>query len=112
MTPNRFRELHNKLTKHCADTLLKKNEEYSKNGDRLWNFKRAAMMRGVDPEYALMGMKVKHDVSVDDLIEDAQKGKLPTEEMLLEKIGDSINYLALLFGLIMERRDNDAEDRA
>lgn len=106
MTPERFKYLHEQLMEHCSDTLIAKNEEYSRNGDRLWNFKRAAIIRGVDPECALMGMKVKHDVSVDDLVDNAIKGKLPTEEVLLEKIGDSINYLALLFGLIMERRDD------
>jgi hypothetical protein len=105
MTPERFAELHRRLSEHCQRTLFKKSTEYSKGGDRLHNFKRAALMRGVDPEYALLGMKVKHDVSIEDIVEDAQQGRLPTEDVLLEKIGDEINYQFLLFGLLMERID-------
>ena len=49
-------------------------------------------------------MKVKHDVSVDDIVDDLKRGVVPPKEFVAEKIGDSINYLLLLEGLIEEAR--------
>lgn len=89
-----------KITK----TLASKGEEYSDETDRLYNFKRAAMMdEGETPERALKGMWKKHLVSVFDIIDDLDYEVLPSEELLNEKIGDSINYLILLEALIKER---------
>ena len=51
-------------------------------------------------------MEVKHDVSVDDIIDGLAQGIVPPKEMVAEKIGDSINYLLLLEGLIEEERAN------
>ena len=87
----------------CKALLIPKGEEYSRNGDRLWNFKKAALVLGVSPEQALLGMDVKHRVSVMDMVEDVAEGKLPLEKVLTEKINDSINYLLLLEALIRER---------
>lgn len=89
---------------HCNRVLTEKGEEYSREGDRLWNFKRASAKQGNTPAEALMGMKVKHDVSVDDMVDALKRGVVPSKEAVAEKIGDSINYLLLLEGLIEEAR--------
>jgi len=83
-------------------TLCKKEEEYAINGDRFHNFRVAARMDGETPEKALKGMWLKHLVSVFDMI--AYPGDV-TEYMIDEKIGDCINYLILLEGLLRERID-------
>ena len=88
----------------CTDILNMKSKEYSRDKDKLHNFKAAGQMLGCTPETALIGMKVKHDVSVIDIILDINAGKLPDEALLSEKITDSINYLVLLEALITERR--------
>lgn len=88
----------------CKQTLLAKGEEYSREGDRLWNFKSAGRKRNKHPAEALLDMKVKHDVSVDDIVDDLKRGVVPPKEFVAEKIGDSINYLLLLEGLIEEAR--------
>ena len=88
----------------CEQTLLAKGEEYSREGDRLWNFKSAGRKRNKHPAEALLGMKVKHDVSVDDIVDDLKRGVVPPKEFIAEKIGDSIDYLLLLEGLIEEAR--------
>jgi hypothetical protein len=49
-------------------------------------------------------MMVKHTVSVDDIIDGLSKGIVPPKELVAEKIGDSIDYLLLLEGLIEEER--------
>ena len=86
----------------CAKVLGLKGAEYSKNADRFSNFKDAARIEQTTPEKALLGMMVKHEVSVRDIVEKLPDS-LPTEAMLDEKIGDWINYLILLKGLISER---------
>lgn len=104
MDAKTFEGLVVRRLEHCGEVLCSKGEEYSRNGDRLHNFKSAGRKRNVSPVEALMGMKAKHDVSIDDLVSDLGKGIIPTKAFLDEKIGDSINYLLLLEGLIEERR--------
>ena len=88
-----------------------KSSEYSRNNDKLHNFKRAGQMLNVSPEKALIGMKVKHDISILDIVNDIDNDKLPSIELLQEKIGDSINYLILLEALIKERIYKSFGDR-
>ena len=88
----------------CEKTLCAKGDEYARDGDRLWNFKAAGRKRNQHPAQALAGMEVKHDVSVDDIIDGLARGIVPPKELVAEKIGDSINYLLLLEGLIEEER--------
>lgn len=86
------------------EVLSNKAKEYASDGDRFHNFRVAGRMANTTPEKALAGMKLKHDVSVSDLIEWA--GSSPeklTCALINEKIGDSINYLILLEGLLKER---------
>lgn len=99
-----FEKLSGEIVEHCMATLNIKGEEYSREGDRLWNFKRAGVKKGETPAQALMGMKVKHDVSVDDIVDMLARGHVPSRAAMFEKIGDSINYLLLLAGLIEEAR--------
>ena len=88
----------------CNKTLCAKGDEYAREGDRLWNFKVAARKLNCHPAEALAGMMVKHTVSVDDIIDGLARGIVPPKELVAEKIGDSINYLLLLEGLIEEAR--------
>ena len=88
----------------CMETLCAKGDEYARDGDRLWNFKVAARKLNCHPAQSLAGMMVKHTVSVDDIIDGLARGIVPPKELVAEKIGDSINYLLLLEGLIEEER--------
>lgn len=88
----------------CRQTLCAKGDEYAREGDRLWNFKVAGRKLNCHPAEALAGMMVKHTVSVDDIIDGLSRGIVPTKELVAEKIGDSIDYLLLLEGLIEEER--------
>ena len=93
----------------CNKTLCAKGDEYARDGDRLWNFKVAARKLNCHPAEALAGMMVKHTVSVDDIIDGLARGIVPPQELVAEKIGDSINYLLLLEGLIEEERQKREE---
>lgn len=98
-----FNALVEKQLQACRDVLVPKGAEYSRNGERLHNFKRAAAQLGVTPEQALLGMEVKHRTSLLDMVDDVASGTLPSMAVLDEKVTDSINYLLLLKGLLSER---------
>lgn len=104
MNAKDFDEIVGARLNWCEKTLCAKGDEYARDGDRLWNFKVAARKLNCHPAEALAGMMVKHTVSVDDIIDGLAKGNVPPKELVAEKIGDSINYLLLLEGLIEEER--------
>lgn len=85
--------------------LIRKGEEYSSNEDRLHNFFEAAKLMRTTPEEALLGFLTKHLVSIIDIIKNVEKGKIPTEETVSEKLMDAENYLILLEALLTERRN-------
>ena len=88
--------------KACEHLLGAKNEEYSRDKDRLSNFRKAAKMQGTTAPKALKGMLVKHLVSVFDMIDDFDAGKFHTKDRWNEKVYDCINYFVLLKCLIEE----------
>lgn len=99
-----FNKLIDCRCKKIKDVLVSKSAEYSTDDDKFHNFKVAARYLNTTQEKALMGMKVKHTVSIDDLVEhaDTEPERL-TEHLINEKIGDEINYLILLEGMLLEK---------
>ena len=99
MQASEFEKMLQKRLTQINKVLGSKAKEYAMNGDRLHNFKIAAIMSQTKPEKALWGMALKHLVSVTDII----NGNLPaTEEFVNEKVGDLINYLILLEAVLLE----------
>jgi len=99
-----FKRLCSKRLNHCTSIMYGvKNDEYTRNGDKLHNFKRAASMLSSSPEEALLGMWSKHLTSILDIVKDLESDKLPSKEIVNEKFSDTINYLLLLEALITER---------
>jgi hypothetical protein len=99
-----FEEVAESRMAACLDLMLgRKAQEYSRDGDRLSNFKRQAKMKGETPEKALLGNWMKHLSSILDAIEDIENGRPIVLDQLREKITDSINYHLLLEALIEER---------
>lgn len=82
--------------------LQSKAKEYAR-GDRLSNFKKAAAAMSCTPEQACVAFWMKHVISINDLVNDLQSGKVASLAMFEEKIGDSINYMVLLKALVAER---------
>jgi hypothetical protein len=106
MNTEKFNQVLNDRIFEIRAVLSSKAKEYATE-DRLHNFKVAARRRNQTPERALMGMKEKHSVSIEDIIDNIDKGILPSKELLNEKIGDEINYLILLEALLLERVDGN-----
>lgn len=96
-----FNSIVNNRIRRIKTVLATKAKEYARE-DRLHNFKRAGVIAGLTPEAALMGMFLKHIVSILDMVDtiEAQPQSLGTWD---EKIGDAINYLILLEALTFER---------
>lgn len=128
MTYKEFADIASLQMKNCADLLIVKAEEYTPNDpedtelvedssgqltfgfaadDRLRHFKKAAVLMGVSPKAALLGMLSKHIVSVADMCmsnEQFSRGRW------IEKITDSMNYLILLRALVEEEAKANESD--
>lgn len=106
-----FNEIVSQRMDKTLKTLTVKGEEYASKTDRFHNFKVAGRKLNCTPERALLGMLIKHTVSVEDIIEslDTENPKLDTN-LIDEKIGDSINYLILLEGMLLQRIHNNKKE--
>lgn len=92
------------------DLLITKGKEYAPDGqDRLSNFNRAGARKEESREKALWGMAIKHELSVWDMIQDIDEGKLPSPEYADEKIGDLMTYLVLLEACIIDRLSHGSD---
>lgn len=103
MNSKDFNELVEARCSKIKATLASKGKEYSTDDDKLHNFNKAGIRSGQSREKALMGMKLKHEISIDDIILNLDKGILPTIEIMDEKIGDIINYFVLLEACLLDR---------
>jgi hypothetical protein len=109
MTAQEFEKILEERIDDIRKVLSTKKEEYARNGDRLSNFKKAAVAQGITPEKALRGMWFKHVISIVDFIDDLDNGTAHTYSQWNEKITDAINYLILLDALIRERLNQREE---
>ena len=107
MKSKEFEEVVESRWHRCINVLGSKAAEYATD-DRLHNFKVAAELSGESPIKALGGMMKKHTVSVYDLIEAANRGEDISLELWDEKIGDHINYLLLLWAVVVENKNTEA----
>ncbi|ADD81062.1 gp064 [Rhodococcus phage ReqiPoco6] len=90
---------------HIRSVLGTKAAEYVPNegGSRFHNFDVAAAFNNESPEKALWGMLTKHLVSIADMVKDD-----PTDHSMAvwdEKIGDALNYLLLLNGMVKDHHE-------
>jgi len=107
MEPKRFNEIIVNRFKECEEVLISKEEEYSSGTDRLHNFKVAAAALQTTPEEALLGMWIKHIVSIIDLMKNPDSA---TPSLIKEKFGDNINYSLLAEATLLERIENKKQE--
>lgn len=112
MTPETFDKFLDYVwEKHIKGVMSNKSKEYARGNDKLYNFKRAGQMANRSSLEALRGMKLKHDVSIDDMLNDeddmivADIAPAHPQELWEEKLHDEINYLLLLWALLYEKYD-------
>lgn len=110
MEVKKFNSLVEEQLKICKDILIDKGFEYAPDAiesakiDRLEHFKKASVIMNCTPKEALLGMLVKHLVSISNMCTDQHTY---SKEKWTEKITDSINYLLLLKALVEEDDANE-----
>ena len=103
MTENEFQEVLNARLIKIKETLSSKAKEYATDMDKLHNFNVGARLTGQTRERVLWGFALKHYISFLDILDGLDKGKLPSEAIVDEKVGDLINYLVLIEASIKDR---------
>lgn len=98
-----FDEVVDARLKKIRSTLSIKAKEYIREDNPFHNMDCAANDLNKEPEDALIGMAIKHWISIKDMVNDLYEDKLPTEAMIDEKLGDWINWMILLEGLFKRR---------
>lgn len=114
----------NKMTTEQADryleTIISQTQEvlgvkakmYIRNGDHMHNFNQGALIKGCLREEVLGDFRLKHLISVQDILNDLKQGIYPTEALVLEKYGDIINYYILeLMSMLHRIEENDKNNR-
>lgn len=94
-----FEDIINNRYSHNLDTMTAKGKVYSRQQDRLSNFKDTGAMNQVTPQDALWGMVSKHIIATKDMV---KSGETPTEKWIAEYLGDIHNYLYLLEAIWFE----------
>lgn len=98
------------VAKRCElidNTLIRKGKEYANDDEVFHNFKNATGLSFHEsPEKVAWEFMVKHLQSIKDIIEhvsiDGANG-YPSNNLVDEKIGDAVNYLILIEGMLKER---------
>jgi hypothetical protein len=86
--------------------LIKKGKEYRRNNDVYHNFNVGAMISGKTPERVLQGFLLKHLISYQDILNDIEQGKLPSSQLVEEKLNDIILYYIIQKCMILDRIEN------
>lgn len=81
---------------HMDSLLLSKNEAYSTDEDRFFNFTVGASVIGCHKEKAAWAYAAKHIASISKMVNEPDKH--PIEEWL-EKCGDLANYACLIYAM-------------
>ena len=101
MKMNEFSTLVARIQAKTKETLLSKNKEYADGEDVFHNFDVASdYLKHIDvssPAGAAMAFATKHLVSIVDIVNTPAKF---TQDQIDEKIGDMINYLILIRGML------------
>jgi hypothetical protein len=101
--PNYFDTIVESTLQQIKDTLITKGKEYRRNRDVFHNFNEGAKRTGQTPEQVLQGFVLKHEISVNDMIQDIALGIMPTTEAVNEKMNDILVYNLLLKGMLLNR---------
>lgn len=97
MTTEKFNKTVEDLLAKCKSTLLKKQDEYNLDEDRLSFFKEGNDLTKLSPERILYLFMYKHIKSLADMVASEQQF---SEQLWTDKIVDNINYLLLLWALV------------
>lgn len=102
-----FDDIINDTLSQIRETLIVKGKEYRRNNNPFHNFDVGAIKKQTIREKVLDGMLLKHEISIDDMTNDIEKGILPSISTVNEKFNDNIIYLMLKKASILDRVINN-----
>lgn len=103
MTEQKFEEIITETLDQIKETLIEKGREYRRNNDPLHNFNQGAKRTGKIREKVLDGFLLKHEISIEDMTNDIEKGILPSKSTVNEKFNDNLIYLLIKKASIIDR---------
>ena len=109
MTEKRFDEVVDVFLNSIRETLLIKGKEYRRNNNPFHNFDIGSQRSGLSREKVLDGFLLKHEISIADITNDIDEGKLPKISTLNEKFGDNVIYLILKMASIIDKIESKDE---
>lgn len=109
MQNDQFNDLITTTLDNAKQMLTRKSEGYSTEEDRLHNFRTGAALNGVTMEQVCWGMATKHIISIRDMV---MSGETYDADIWDEKLGDAINYLAILKAITVEKKSPSDESLA
>lgn len=99
MKDSKFNAVIDDTLNAAREMLTRKSSGYSTGEDRLKNFRTGAALNNLTMEQVCWGMATKHIVSIRDMV---MSGATYSAEVWDEKLGDAINYLAILKAITVE----------
>lgn len=105
MTHDDFDQVFEWIVGHVRSLMHAKSDEYSRGSDKHHNFKEAAphmLAEGCTQLEAAYAFRVKHTVSIRDMIRDLRQGIHHPKALWVAKYGDEIAYRFLEFAMLHE----------
>lgn len=78
--------------------------EYIRNNNPFHNFERGAELLLLSRESVICAYMTKHLISIMDMVDDSDANKVLSEELIDEKINDTIAYLIVLKAALKDTR--------
>jgi hypothetical protein len=105
MNRQQFDEFVKQTLKQIETCLITKGKEYDRNDNPMHNFDKGEAKSGRIRERVIEAYSLKHEVSIDDMIDDLEKGVFPDQKAVDEKFIDHINYMILKKASIQDKLD-------
>ena len=108
MTKTDFNTIVQRRTELIHSVLNSKGNEYAMDTDAFDNFKSGVNIAFADtPEKVAWEYMTKHLQSIKSILNNVanDSSSTPSIEVIEEKIGDAINYLILIEGMLKEKRE-------
>lgn len=98
-----FENLSQEMIQHVYKILFNKRAEYvGQNDDCLRNLKQPVSLMDSNPAEVCMWYDTKHFASMVKIAQEANRGVLPSLELLQEKVGDYLSYGLLYYACMVE----------
>lgn len=104
MKEEQFHIFEKEILERAQQNLVSKaNRDYGVAEDKLFNFHSAAPILG-SPELVCLSYATKHFMSIAKY---TQEKKTLSKDLALEKVGDMISYMVIMYALMREREQTE-----